>query len=83
MRGAASPAWHGVIDHSQPLGLSSGLIAGLSDPRLARSLVALHNMPQEDWSLARMASVPGVSRSGFAEAFKAATGTTPAAYLTD
>lgn len=40
-------------------------------------------MPQEDWSLARMVSVAGMSRSAFAEAFKAATGTTPAAYLTD
>lgn len=72
-----------VIDHPQAVGVSSGLVMGLSDPRLARALVALHAAPQDDWSLARMAAVAGMSRSAFAEAFKAVTGTTPAAYLTD
>jgi AraC-like DNA-binding protein len=72
-----------VIDHPQAVGVSSGLVMGLSDPRLARALVALHAAPQDDWSLARMAAVAGMSRSGFAEAFKRVTGTTPAAYLTD
>ncbi len=72
-----------VIDHPQAVGVSSGLVMGLSDPRLARALVALHAAPQEDWSLARMAGVAGMSRSAFAEAFRSATGTTPAAYLSD
>jgi AraC-like DNA-binding protein len=72
-----------VIDHPQAVGVSSGLVMGLSDPRLARALVALHAAPNEDWSLARMAAVAGMSRSAFAEAFKHVTGTTPAAYLTD
>jgi AraC-like DNA-binding protein len=56
---------------------------GLSDPRLARALVALHAAPQDDWTLARMAAKAGMSRSAFAEAFKSVTDTTPAAYLTD
>lgn len=72
-----------VIDHPQAVGVSSGLVMGLSDPRLARALVALHAAPQDDWSLARMAAVAGMSRSAFADAFKAVTGSTPAAYLTD
>lgn len=72
-----------VIDHPQAVGVSSGLVMGLSDSRLARALVALHAAPQEDWSLARMAAVAGMSRSAFAAAFKHVTGTTPAAYLTD
>jgi len=72
-----------VIDHPQAVGVTSGLVMGLSDPRLARALVALHAAPQDDWSLARMAAVAGMSRSAFADAFKAVTGTTPAAYLTD
>jgi AraC-like DNA-binding protein len=46
-------------------------------------LVALHRSPYEDWSLARMAAMAGMSRSAFAAAFKDATGATPAAYLTD
>lgn len=72
-----------VIDHPQAVGVSSGLVMGLSDPRLARALVALHAAPHDDWTLARMATVAGMSRSAFAEAFKTVTGTTPSAYLTD
>ena len=72
-----------IIDHPAQVGVSSGLIAGLSDPRLAKSLVALHRAPQEDWPLERMAAIAGMSRSAFAAAFKAATGATPASYLTD
>lgn len=71
-----------VIDHPQAVGVSSGLVMGLSDPRLARALVALHGAPQDDWTLARMAAVAGMSRSAFAQAFRTVTGTTPAAYLT-
>lgn len=72
-----------IIDHPAQVGVSSGLITGLSDPRLAKSLVALHRAPQEDWPLERMAAIAGMSRSAFAAAFKSATGTTPASYLTD
>ncbi|MFA5488595.1 MAG: AraC family transcriptional regulator [Candidimonas sp.] len=72
-----------IIDHPAEVGVASGLIMGLSDSRLAKSLVALHREPQEDWPLERMAAIAGMSRSAFAAAFKTATGTTPAAYLTD
>ena len=72
-----------IIDHPQDIGVSSGLVMGLSDPRLARALVALHAAPQDDWSISRMASVAGMSRSAFADTFKSVTGTTPSAYLTD
>lgn len=72
-----------IVDHPQAAGVSGGLMMGLHDSRLARALVALHATPQDDWSLARMAHEAGMSRSAFAEAFRAATGFTPAAYLTD
>lgn len=72
-----------IVDHPAEVGVASGLIMGLSDPRLAKSLVALHHAPHEDWPLERMAAIAGMSRSAFAAAFKAATGTTPASYLTD
>lgn len=72
-----------IIDHPQAIGVTSGLVMGLSDPRLAKALVALHHAPHENWPLARMASVAGMSRSAFAEAFRVVTGTTPSAYLTD
>ena len=62
-----------IIDHPQAVGVSSGLVMGLSDPRLARALVALHGAPRDDWTLARMAAKAGMSRSAFAEAFKTVT----------
>lgn len=72
-----------LIDHPQRVGIMSGLIMGLADARLAKSLIALHRSPAEDWSLARMSSEAGMSRSAFAASFKEATGTTPAEYLSD
>jgi AraC-like DNA-binding protein len=72
-----------IIDHPHRVGVPRGLITGLADPRLAKTLVALHQSPGEDWSLQRMARVASMSRSAFAEAFRNATGMTPAAYLTD
>jgi AraC-like DNA-binding protein len=71
-----------IIDHPQRIGVSRGLIAALSDPRLARAVVAVHQSPGDDWTLPRMAHVAAMSRSAFAESFRRATGTTPAAYLT-
>ena len=72
-----------VIDHPAEAGISQGMMMGLSDPRLAKSLIALHDNPKDDWSLDKMASTAGMSRSAFATAFKSAIGTTPAAYLMD
>lgn len=72
-----------IVDQPQRAGVGHGLLAGLADPRLARALVALHEAPEQDWPLARMAAVAGMSRSAFAAALKQAIGTTPAAYLSD
>lgn len=57
--------------------------AGLSDPRLARALVALHEAPGEPWDLPRMAARAGMSRSAFAASFRRTVGQPPADYLTD
>lgn len=72
-----------ILDHPSEAGISSGLVRGLSDPKLARALVAVHQAPRDEWSLEKLAAIAGMSRSAFAAAFKDATGTTPAAYLTD
>lgn len=72
-----------ILDHPAEAGVSGGLVMGLSDPKLARALVALHQAPRDEWPLEKMAAIAGMSRSAFAAAFKDATGTTPAAYLTD
>ncbi len=72
-----------LLDHPQEAGISPGLITGLSDPRLARALVAVHDAPGEAWSLERMAECAGMSRTVFANAFREVVGQTPADYLTD
>lgn len=72
-----------IIDHPEQARVSQGMMMGLSEPRLAKALVALHRTPDENWSLERMANIAGMSRSAFAAAFRTSTGTTPAAYLLD
>lgn len=72
-----------LLDHAEPMGIRSGLFAGLADSRLARALVALHRCPQDAWPVERMAREAGMSRAGFTAAFKAVTGMTPAEHLSD
>ncbi|MGY6270599.1 AraC family transcriptional regulator [Achromobacter denitrificans] len=72
-----------ILDHPAEAGVTSGLVMGLSDPRLARALAAVHRSPCDEWPLEKMAEVAGMSRSAFAAVFKQTTGTTPAAYLAD
>lgn len=70
-----------LLDHPQEAGVRAGLIAGLSDSRLARALVAIHDAPGEHWTLERMAERAGMSRTSFANAFREVMGQTPADYL--
>lgn len=72
-----------ILDHPTEAGVSTGTMMGLSDPRLARAMVAIHEAPQDPWPLEQMAAKAGMSRSAFASAFRSATGVTPAAYLGD
>lgn len=71
-----------LLDHPARAELPAGLLAGLSDPKLARTLTAMHQRPGAHWSLAGMADVAGMSRSAFAQAFKQHVGHTPVEYLT-
>ena len=71
-----------LLDHPEEAGMRPGLIAGLSDPRMARVLVALHEQPGEAWSLERMAQLAGTSRTVFANSFRRLVGQTPLDYLT-
>lgn len=72
-----------LLDHPQEAGLRPGFITGLSDPRLARALVAMHDAPGESWPLERMAERAGMSRTAFANTFREVVGQTPADYLSD
>jgi AraC-like DNA-binding protein len=58
-----------------------GLFNGLADPRIARTLVALHTAPGNNWRLESMAEQAGMSRTAFANRFREALDTTPGKYL--
>ncbi len=61
----------------------TGILAALSDPKLAKAVGALHERPDRNWTLSEMAETAGMSRARFAERFKRRTGMTAADYLTD
>ena len=58
-----------------------GLLAGLSDPRLSRAIVAIHDLPGRTWRNEELAEIAGLSLSRFAEMFLAMVGVPPATYL--
>ena len=70
-----------LLDHVEEAGLRGGLLAGLSHPRLARVLTAIHEEPDQPWTLASMAREAGMSRSAFAATFREVVGSTPADHL--
>ncbi|GAB4062971.1 AraC family transcriptional regulator [Uliginosibacterium sediminicola] len=71
-----------VLRHLMETGeLHSGMLAGLSHPKLRKALVAMHEEPASDWSLDALALAAGMSRTVFAETFRRVVGCTPGAYL--
>ncbi|WP_025854608.1 AraC family transcriptional regulator [Pseudomonas sp. CHM02] len=64
-------------------GNASGLVAALRDARLAGALLALHQQPGRDWSVAELAAQCHTSRSVFAERFQATLGIPPLRYVTE
>lgn len=67
-----------LLDQNQ---LQTGLMAGLADPRLAHSLISVHDAPYHPWSIAEMADKSNMSRSAYAAHFRTIVGQTPAEYL--
>ena len=53
------------------------------DPFLDRVIEAIHDEPGRDWTVERLASVGAMSRSVFAERFRAAIGRSPVDYVTE
>lgn len=62
---------------------SPGLLRGLSDSRVARTLERLHGDVAHDWTVAELAAIAGMSRSAFALRFQQLVGRSPIAYLLD
>lgn len=72
-----------IIRHVVESGaVSTGVLAGLADPHLAKALTAMHEAPNKPWKLEDLADIAGMSRTRFAEHFRKLVGRTPIEYLT-
>jgi AraC-like DNA-binding protein len=63
--------------------VSSGLMRGLADDRLAVAIRRMHADPRQHWTVEQLASEAGLSRSVFFERFKRLVGVAPMEYLSD
>jgi AraC-like DNA-binding protein len=72
----------GMLRHliSQPE-RTTGLFTALADPRIAKSLVAMHANASKAWSLESLADLAGMSRTSFATRFKRLMQLSPGKYL--
>jgi len=62
--------------------LFQGMLAGLSHPKLSKTIAQLQHSPESSWSLDEMAAHAGMSRSMFAQEFLSTVGQTPNDFLT-
>ncbi|ESQ75250.1 hypothetical protein ABENE_23575, partial [Asticcacaulis benevestitus DSM 16100 = ATCC BAA-896] len=63
--------------------VSSGLMRGLADDRLAVAIRRMHADPRQHWTVEQLAREAGLSRSVFFERFKKLVGIAPMEYLSD
>ncbi|MGY2288291.1 cupin domain-containing protein [Pseudomonas sp. SDO528_S397] len=61
--------------------MTTGMMSGLADMRLARAMTLLHNCPERPWTVAEMAIESNMSRASFAAHFHRVVGQTPADYV--
>ena len=61
---------------------SVGWLFALADPQMAAAIGAVHADPGARWTLQAMAERAGMSRSSFAQKFKATVGSSPMEYVT-
>jgi AraC-like DNA-binding protein len=59
----------------------TGWLSALADKRIAKALAAIHSSFEKRWTLQALAAQAGMSRTVFAQSFKALVGATPMTYL--
>lgn len=62
--------------------VTQGMLAGLADKQIAKAIIAIHQHPEYSWQVSSLAELALMSRSKFANKFKALIGQTPLNYLT-
>lgn len=60
-----------------------GMLAGMAHPQLSKIISAIHEKPEEAWTVESMAEKALMSRAKFAALFKETVGQSPNDYLTD
>lgn len=58
-------------------------LQAMKDPYLAKALTVMHDAPDQNWTIHKLAEVAGMSRSSFAQRFKDTVGMPPLTYLID
>ena len=83
LKSAGDILFIGILRHlvANPNPDRLGLLHALSDVRIAKALVAMHQSPHFNWNLSALALEAGMSRTSFATAFKKAMNKTPGKYL--
>lgn len=71
------------FEAAQPVAQTPSLMAAFFEPRLNAGLNLMHTRCHEPLTLAQIASEAGMSRSAFAQRFKATTGEMPMAHLAE
>ncbi len=66
---------------AEGVGGGVGWLFALADPQMATAIGAVHANPGARWTLQALAEQAGMSRSRFAQKFKAAVGTSPIEYV--
>lgn len=69
--------WRSLGNEAVP----AGLLSGMQEPAIARALQAIHADVRASWTVARLASIAGMSRSAFSARFGEVLGCAPIEYL--
>ncbi|WP_343580401.1 AraC family transcriptional regulator [Acinetobacter sp.] len=70
-----------IRDHIQQISSQHGWLSALNHPELSNSLAAIHNRPEDAWTVESLAEQCCMSRSKFASLFHEVIGESPLAYL--
>lgn len=73
---------YALRQHIEDQPMKSGILALYGHTRLAKAVHAIHQSPDKPWTLEMMAGEASLSRTVFAETFKAVSGWTAGQYLT-
>lgn len=73
---------HAVRVWSATSNMDEGFLRAVSDRHIGRALQAFHANPADQWTIDRLAAEAGLSRSVFADRFRALMSSTPLSYVT-